>query len=307
MPNDGCAAVSRRTVLASAVLASGCVSSSGDIYLTELLEREAGGRLGAFVLDMDSGIALSHRATEPFGMCSTFKLPLAAVILREADAGRLSLDERVPFTQADIVPHAPVTSQYLAQGWMTIGALAEAGQKTSDNVAANLLVRRLGGPEAFTAKVQAIYRHGFRLDRYEPDMNLVPSGELRDTATPEGMGLILANLFDPELAATRGLSTGSRETLAQWMVDTNTGLRRIRAGLPSDWRAGDKTGTALADGMPNKTNDVALVWPPRGGPVVIVGFYESPAAYDEIRAEDEAVLAEVGRLATLWIRRQRGL
>lgn len=307
MPRVTGVGVSRRSVLASAVLAAGCASFQEDIYLTELLEREAGGRLGVFVLDMDTGIALTHRSTELFGMCSTFKLPVAAVILREADAGRLSLEERLPFTQADIVPHAPVTSQHLAQGWMTIGALAEAGQKTSDNVAANLLVRRLGGPEAFTAKVQAIFRQGLRLDRYEPEMNLVPAGEVRDTTTPQGMGLILSNLFDPELATTRGLSAASRETLAQWMVDTNTGLRRIRAGLPAEWRAGDKTGTALADGMPNKTNDVALVWPPRGGPVVIVGFYESPAAYDEIRAEDEAVLAQVGRLATLWIRRQRGL
>lgn len=298
---------SRRGIVAGALLSAACANWGEDIYLTELLEQEVGSRLGVFVLDMDTGRALSHRAKEPFGMCSTFKLVLAGVILREADAGRLSLDEWISFTQADMVIHAPVTSQHLAAGGMTIAALAEAAQKTSDNVAANLLVRRLGGPEAFTAKVQAIYRHGFRLDRYEPEMNLVPAGEMRDTATPEGMGLILANLIDADLASTRGLSAVARETLAQWMVDTTTGLRRIRAGLPPEWRAGDKTGTALADGMPNKTNDVAIVWPPRGGPVVIVGFHESPAAYDQVRAEDEAVLAEVGRLARLWIRQQRGV
>lgn len=302
--------VVRREFLAGAVgvgLTAACAAAPRDVYLTELLEEKVGGRLGIFILDVDTGMALTHQGKERFGMCSTFKLPLAGVILREADAGRLQLDERIPFTQADMVPHAPVTSQNLAAGAMTIEALAEATQKTSDNVAANLLMKRLGGPQAFTAKVREIYGLGFSIDRYEPEMNFVPPGELRDTATPEGLGLIVAQLVENDPASTRGLKPESRAKLIQWMVDTTTGLKRIRAGLPPEWKAGDKTGTAIAKGMPNKTNDVAVVWPPEGGPVVIVGFYESPGEFDDIRDEDQAVLAEVGKIATLWIRRQRNL
>jgi len=301
----------RREFIAGAAgvaMAAGCASTPRDIYLTDLLEKKAGGRLGMFVLDTDTGRALTHRGKEPFGMCSTFKLPLAGVILREADAGRLRLDERIAYGQADMAPYAPVTSRHLAEGAMTIEALAEATQKTSDNVAANLLMRRLGGPEAFTAKAHEIYPLGFRIDRYEPHMNFVPRGELRDTATPEGMGMMIANLLDADPQSTRGLKPASREKLIQWMVDTTTGMKRIRANLPPEWRAGDKTGTADAAGMPNKVNDVAAIWPtPNAPPVIVVAFYEAPGEFEGTRDQDQAVLAEVGTLAAIWIRRQRGL
>ncbi len=309
-PHGEARRLTRRTAIISAVSASAlsaCASAAPSRQETALaaLEARVGGRLGVLVLDMATGRSFGHRAGEPFGMCSTFKLPLAGAVLREADAGRLSLDERLRYSQADMVFHVPVTSQHLAEGAMTIGALAEAAQKTSDNVAANLLIRRLGGPEGVTAKVREIYPHGFRLDRIEPQMNFVPPGEVRDTATPEGMAGVVFHLVG---AYARGvLSPASRETLVQWMVDTATGAKRIRAGLPPEWRAGDKTGTADATGMPNKVNDVAAIWPTEGDPVIVVAFYEAPGEFESTRDQDEAVLAEVGKLAASWIRQQRKL
>ncbi|MBL8559655.1 MAG: class A beta-lactamase [Hyphomonadaceae bacterium] len=305
------AGFTRRSALLSvgAAVAAGCAGGRREeVHLLELLERKVGGRLGVFMLDTATGLAEAHRGTERFGMCSTFKLPLAGVVLREADAGRLDLAERLTFTQADMVPYAPVTTQNLAQGWMTVEALAEAAQKTSDNVAANLLIKRLGGPEGVTSKVQAIYRHGFRLDRYETQMNFVPPGEVRDTATPEGMGLILSRLLSQDETTTSRLAPASRAKLIQWMVDTTTGMKRIRAGLPPEWKAGDKTGTADAAGMPNKVNDVAAIWPtPDGDPVIVVAFYEAPGEFEGTRDQDQAVLAEVGKLAAIWIKRERSL
>lgn len=305
--------VSRREALAltiAGVSLGACASASPASRADGLraLEQGAGGRLGAFLLDTATGRSFGHRAGECFGMCSTFKLPLAGIVLREADAGRLSLDERLSYGHADMVSYAPVTSQHLAAGAMAVGALAEAAQKTSDNVAANLLVKRLGGPEVFTAKVREIYPQGFRLDRFETQMNFVPPGEVRDTATPEGFARIVGRLVGADTAPTRALEPASRDMLIQWMVDTTTGAKRIRAGLAPEWRAGDKTGTADATGMPNKVNDVAAIWPtPGGDPVIVVAFYEAPGAFEGTRDEDQAVLAEVGKLAAIWIRQQRKL
>lgn len=275
---------------------AGCATAMTPNADFAALEAKAGGRLGVFVLDTGSGAATGHRAGERFGMCSTFKLPLAAAILNEADRGRLPLDRRISFTQADMVPYAPVTSQHLAEGAMTIEALAEAAQVTSDNVAANLLLRQIGGPEGFTAKLRALGDSVTRLDRFEPTMNLVPAGEVRDTTTPEAMAHFVAKALTGDV-----LSATSREKLAGWMVATTTGQKRIRAGLPADWRAGDKTGTASADGMVNKQNDVAVAWPPGRAPIVVAAFYESPGAFENIRDEDQAVLAEVGRIVTRWV------
>ncbi len=239
---------------------------------------------------------LSHRGDERFGLCSTFKLPLAALILRESELGGLKLDTFVRYSEADMVPYAPVTTENLAEGGMTVGALAEAAQKTSDNVAANLLLRLLDGPAGFTERLRSLGDDVTRLDRFEPEMNLVPPGEVRDTTTPNAMARTVAGCVSGSV-----LSLESARLLRRWMEETRTGSRRLRAGLPSGIPAGDKTGTGIAPGMANKYNDVAVVWPQRQAPVVIAAYFEADGEYASIRPQDEAVLKEVGVIAADWL------
>ena len=159
------------------------------------LERESGGRLGAALLNTQDHRLIGHRLDERFGMCSTFKVLLAGLVLREVDAGRLSLDQFIPYTEDDMVFYAPVTTENLGQGGMTIGALAHAAQTTSDNVAANLLLRQIGGPSGFSDKIRGLGDDVTRLDRWEPEMNLVPRGEIRDTTSPAAMAKSVERLF----------------------------------------------------------------------------------------------------------------
>ena len=261
------------------------------------LERKCGGRLGVAILDTGSGQLTGHRLGERFAMCSTFKLPLAGAILREIDQGRLQRDQWVAYGQADMVSHAPVTSQHLDRGGMTVAALAEAAQTTSDNPAANVLLNLIGGPAGFTAILRTAGDTTTRLDRLEPQLNLVTGQDLRDTTTPVAMARTTAHMLTSEW-----LSAESRATLSAWMVATTTGKKRLRAGLPQDWRAGDKTGTATDPSMRDKYNDVAIAWPPGKPPLVITAFLETRSSHNEIRDEDQAVLAEVGRIATVWSR-----
>jgi beta-lactamase class A len=257
------------------------------------LECRAGGRLGVAVLDTGSGAQAGHRSGERFGMTSTFKLLLAAAALQHAHAER-----RIAFTEADLVPHSPVVLEHLGRGGsMTAVDLAEATQKTSDNTAANLLLRNLfGGPAGFTAWLQSQSDAVTRLDRFETAMNRVPTGELRDTTTPAAMAATAARLL-----VGGGLDRAAAARLVAWMEATRTGSRRLRAGLPPGWRAGDKTGTARHESMPDKVNDVAIVWPPGKAPWILAAYYDGPQRNSaQPRPEDEAVLAEVGRIVSAW-------
>lgn len=281
-------------MLAGALALSACATLPEQGDELAALEARSGGRLGGYILDTGTGRSLGHRADERFGMCSTFKLPLAGVVLAEIDAGRLQENEILTIAEADIVPHHPVTGKHVGGG-LSILALAEATQVTSDNPAANLLIKRLGGPEAVTAKLRTLGDRVTRLDRFETAMNFVPAGEIRDTTTPRAMAELVATLL-----TGNALTESSRGRLIGWMTATQTGLKRIRAGLPADWRAGDKTGTAMAKGMPNKVNDVAIAWPPGRAPLIIAAYLDAAGEFDEVRAEDEAVLAAVGRIAAAW-------
>lgn len=265
---------------------------------------EGGGRLGVAVLDTATGHVDGHRVDERFAMCSTFKLPLAALVLEDAAGGGLALETSLPIGPADLLNHAPITGPLIEaavaagapHATITVGEAARAAQTTSDNPAANLLLRKVGGPAAFTAFCR---RHGdatTRLDRLEPEMNDVRDGDPRDTTTPRAMAGLLARLFGP-----RGLPAQARATLRDWMIATETGSKRLRAGLPPGWVAGDKTGTGMGDGLTTKLNDVAWIEPPGRAPIVVAAYFDVGVATDEMRDQDLAVLAEVGRLVAAQV------
>lgn len=253
-------------------------------------------RLGVCLLDTVTGEISGNRIEERFAMCSTFKLAMVAACLREADQGRLNLQEILPFTQADLLPWAPVTREHVAQGGLSIAALAQAAQEKSDGVAANLLIKRLGGPAAVTAKFREMGDKVSRLDRYEPDLGLVLSADMRDTTTP----LAYAQLVR-RITTGNTLSPAARQQLLSWMRNTTTGAARLRAGLPANWRTGNKTGSGRMEGTTNKCNDVAITFAPGRNPIIIAAYYDSGEYTEKIEARHEAVLAQVGRVAEQWV------
>ena len=287
------------SVATTALLASpiGATTATRRFDATARLEAfEVGyARLGVCFLDTATGEVSGNRMDEHFAMCSTFKLALVAAYLREADRGRMDLDEILTYSEADLLPWAPVTRKNLAKGGMSIAALAQAAQELSDGVAANLLVKRLGGPAAVTAKFREMGDTVTRLDRYEPDLGLVLSADLRDTTSPLAMAQLVRRITTGDI-----LQRGSRERLLRWMENTKTGPMRLRAGLPAEWRSGNKTGTGRTEGTTNKCNDIAITFPPRRSPIIIAAYFDSGEYTEQTEARHQAVLAEVGRIATEW-------
>lgn len=274
----------RRAVLAggaSALLVGGSASAAETFAA---LEKGVGGRLGVCAVDTGTGKRLTHRAAERFAMCSTFKTALAAAILSRVAAGQERLDRIVPYGQADMRSHAPVTEKHLGGRGLSVETLCQAVVEVSDNPAANLLLKTLGGPERFTAYLRTLGDTASRLDRWETELNTAIAGDPRDTTTPEAMAANLQALLLGE-----ALIPAHRDRLIAWMAGSPTGVRRLRKDLPSGWRAGDKTGT----GANGATNDIAVFWPAAGAPIVVAAYLTETAAPLAAR---EAVLAKVGRM-----------
>jgi beta-lactamase class A len=246
-------------------------------------------RLGVFALDAESGRTLAHRADERFALCSTFKWALAAAVLARADRAPALLQQTLGYGADDLLEHAPATRASLAVGSMSVEALAEAVVTVSDNTAANLLLAWLGGPAALTAFWRGLGDDVTRLDRIEPDLNANLPGDPRDTTSPRAMAHSLARTLGGEV-----LSAPARERLVGWMRASQTGLKRLRAGLPASWQAGDKTGT----GWNGAAKDVAIAFPPGGGPVAIAGYVSGG---DASLPERNAAHAEVGRIVADWV------
>lgn len=249
------------------------------------LEGRIGGRIGVFALNTGTGRSFGWRAAERFPMCSTFKTLLAGAVLARVDAGEERLDRELKITAADMVPHAPVTGRYLPAGSIPVGTLCKAIVEVSDNPGANLLLKTVGGPAGLTAFVRGLGDRTTRLDRFETELNTAIPGDQRDTSSPSAMvGSYRQLLLGPTL------TRASRARLTGWMEGATTGLNRLRKELPTGWRAGDKTGA----GANNTNNDVAILWPPKGAPILVACFLTGATAPMAVR---DAAMAEIGRTA----------
>ncbi|MNV24975.1 Beta-lactamase FAR-1 precursor [compost metagenome] len=249
------------------------------------IERTAQGRLGVAMLDTGSGLQLGWRQDERFAMASTFKAVLAGWMLALVDQGKERLDARVHYAAGDVVAYSPVSGPRAGDGGgLTVGELCSATVSLSDNTAANVLLARHGGPAGFTAFVRSLGDSITRLDRTEPTLNEAKVGDPRDTTTPLAMLQTLQKLVLGDV-----LTPPSRAWLQRWLVETSTGDKRLRAGVPG-WKVGDKTGTASDSGT---ANDVAVMWPPAGGAPVLVTCYLTRST---VKPEQrDAAIAQVAR------------
>lgn len=247
-------------------------------------ERATGGRIGVYAKNLVTGAALAWRADERFVMCSTFKASLAACVLSRADRGRERLDRPIRYGAADLLAYAPVAKANLAKGSLTVGEMCQGAVELSDNTCANLLLAAIGGPTALTAFWRATGDAVSRLDHNEPALNRSKPGDPHDTTTPAAMA---GNV--QRLALGKALSPASRERLAGWMLNCQTGANRLRSGLPADWRIGDKTGNNGADAA----GDIAFAGPKSGGSIVMAAYVQGGSPTP---AQIELVFAQTGRM-----------
>lgn len=249
------------------------------------LERKFDARLGVYAVDTGTGHEVAHNADDRFAYNSTFKALAAGAVL---DKYSLSgLDRRITYSKDDLVANSPVTEKHVETG-MTLGELCDAAVRYSDNAAANLLFDQLGGPKGLDAVLEKMGDDETRMVRREPDLSTWVPGEKRDTSTPRA-------LADDLRAFVLGdaLGKGERAQLTKWLKTNTTGDKTIKAGVPKNWVVGDKTGTGQYYGA---RNDIAVVWPADGAPIVMSilsnrGTKDAEPS-DELIAEAASVTAD---------------
>lgn len=223
----------------------------------EALESRYDARLGVYAVDSGTELELGYRADERFGHASTFKALLCGVVLQRYSID--DLDQVITYTDDDLVEWSPITSENVDTG-MSIGALCDAAVRHSDNTATNLLLDEIGGPSVLQDALRENGDAVISTDRYEVEMSESVPGDTRDTSTPRSIGTSLRTFVLGDALADDG-----RTMLTDWLVRNTTGDALIRAGVPDGWVVGDKTG----NGGYGTRNDIAVVWPPDGDPIVI--------------------------------------
>jgi beta-lactamase class A len=295
----GCALVLGVARSAQAASSAGFPSTSLQNRLASLAARARPGTLGITVSDLRSGRSWRVNADRSYPMMSVFKAPLGAAVLSEVDLGRISLEQTVTITRGDLMTGgvSQIAAKFRGDHQVfTVRQLLAAAVSHSDNTAADVLLKLVGGPGIVTAFLRA---HGIlhmRVDRDEAEIarqfqqqhalrpadgGETPAQRLgrlrrgyeayladpRDRTTPDAAALFLRKLWRGEL-----LSAASTRHLLGLMY-AQTIPDRLRAGIPAYVRLADKCGTSYTiDGMTAAFNDIGILTWPDGHTVLVAAF-----------------------------------
>lgn len=234
-------------------------------------------------MEIDGDRAWMHKAHERFPIVSTFKTLACAALLARVDDGEETLERRIVFEDSERVAYSPVLDQVEGASGLTLETACEATLATSDNTAANLILREIGGPRGLTAFLRGIGDGQTRLDRYETALNEGLRGDLRDTTTPAAMAKTMRALLLEEDV----LSPAAQGRLRQWLEGNRVADALFRAGVPDAWSIADRSGA----GGNGARAIAAVMWPPGRGPVVAAVYIADADA--SLRERNEAI-AEIG-------------
>lgn len=257
-----------------------------------LLEWRHNAFVGLYGADLASGAEVAHRENDLFAMCSTFKTYAVARVLQMSQTGAVRLTDGVFVDPAQIVAHSPITGAR-AGTRMPLSEICAAALQHSDNTAANLLLKTIGGPPAITAFARSIGDDATRLDRWETALNSAVPGDPRDTSRPRALGTGYRNVLVGNVLADPG-----RTQLVDWMRGNVASARSIRAGLQPGWTTVDRTGA----GGYGSTNAVGMVFGP-DGQRLLLSIMTRSRADDPDAPMLQPLIAEVTTLVVPYLTR----
>jgi beta-lactamase class A len=225
-------------------------------------------------------------------MQSVFKLPVAVTALHLVEAGKLSLDQAVRFLPSDrILPHthSPLQDKYPDGNVdVSLRELLRLEISESDNVAADIVLRTVGGPAIVNEYIRSLGVQGFHLVDDEQGLARDVAVQYRNWFEPAGAVQLLRRISDDS-----PLTAEHTRMLLQWMQDASSAAERIKGELPAGTIVMHKTGTSgTHDGMTFATNDIGLITLPDGRRLAVAIFVTDSKADDDTR---DAVIARIAK------------
>jgi beta-lactamase class A len=225
-------------------------------------------------------------------MQSVFKLPLAITMLHQIELGKHSLDEPVRFMVEDRIPHAysPLQDQFPDAGVeVSLRHLLQGAVSQSDNVAADILLRLVGGPKVVNDYIASLGVVGFHLLDGEHALHRDKALQYRNWFEPVGAVQLLRRIGDRS-----PLTAEHTSLLLEWMKPT-TLTKRLQVDLPEGTPVAHKSGSSDVDnGLAHATNDIGLITLPDGRRLAIAVFVTDSTADATTR---DKVIARIGRAA----------
>lgn len=252
----------------------------------------AKGKVGVVAV-LETGETVSLNPSDHFPMQSVYKLPIGMAVMKQVDAGKIKLDQKVSVTKRDFVragQHSPIRDQNPNGVEITVSDLLRYAISESDGTASDVLMKLAGGPKAIQAYLTELKITDMIVLNTEKEIGQDWQTQYRNWASPEAAVSLLRALQE-----RRGLSESSQSLLLRFMTESTPGAKRLKGLLPASTVVAHKTGTSGSqNGITAATNDIGIVALPNGKHFAIAVFVsDSPA--DE--ATREGMIAKIAKAA----------
>lgn len=255
--------------------------------------RLSDGKVGFFVLDLDSGASAGWGDEGMYPMMSVFKFPLALSVLSRVDEGKLDLDAKYRVAGKDLDPKtwSPMRENFPQGGMFTLRELLRYSVAESDNNACDFLFGLIGGPAAAQADLKKWGVENISIRVLEGVMEDDWNAIYLNAARPSAMAGLLKLFADGKI-----LREATSRELWEMMAGCKTGTDRLVQGMPAGAVLAHKTGSSgvRKDGLVGAFNDVGIAVLPDGRRLAICAFVS-----DSRRPVKEcaAVIASLARWA----------
>ena len=251
----------------------------------------AKGRVGVAAVVLETGATVSLNPHDHFPMQSVYKLPIGMAVMKQVDAGKVRLDQKVRVTKDDFIgraAHSPIRDKYPNGTELTVNELMGWMLVESDGTASDVLMKLIGGPETIQAFLTELGIKDMIVLDTEKAFGQDHSLQFRNWATPEAAVVLLRALHE-----RRGLSESSQMLLLKYMTESRPGAKRLKGLLPAGTIVAHKTGTSgTENGITAATNDIGIVTLPNGRHLAIAVFVADSAADEATR---EGVIAKIAK------------
>jgi beta-lactamase class A len=235
------------------------------------------GVMGYSIVDLTTGDRIERLASEVFPLASTIKLTLLYELFKQADEGRINLDEMRTLDRRQVVGGDGVLVE-LTTPSLSLRDYATLMVVLSDNTATNVLID-IAGMQKVTARMEAAGLPSLKLRRKMIDIEAARRGD-ENVGTPGDVARLLGMIYRAD-----GLKKESADALARVLKKPkNTALRR---GIGPGIDVADKPGTL--DGV---ETGAGIVYVP-GRPYIFV----ATTTFLKNNAAGEAAITAASRAA----------
>ncbi len=252
----------------------------------------AKGRVGVAAMVLESGETIaSLNPQDHFPMQSVYKLPISMAVIKQVDAGKIKLEQKVAVAKSDFVragQHSPIRDRNPNGTEVTVDELIRLAISESDGTASDVLMKLAGGPQAVQTYLTSLSVSDLIVLNTEKEIGQDWQVQYRNFSTPDAAVALLRALHEK-----RGLTESSQALLLKYMIESTPGAKRLKGLLPAGTVVAHKTGTSGTEkGITAATNDIGIISLPNGKHLAIAVFVsDSPA--DE--ATREGVIAKIAK------------